>query len=857
MTATPVDLTPLLLTVAIGAFVLARIRHRNNRWPVRVLLAVGAGIWMSLAGGAMWMLSQATAAQLPAPPVATSPGNPCASGTPVKSFSVSLINLPIFLNRFGDVVPEGRMYVLDSNIATVRQNFKDAANPAKANLNDLIEPLTLRANHGDCVQISFTNRLNEPAPEINRAVRDSAIFTMPGEIRKAPGASTLGPRELAPALSVPKNDFDPAKAPNASMHFEGLDYDVKGSDGTVVGNNPDSTAKPGQSITYRLFATHEGEFQFKDGGDFTSVQTQPQESDGTVRFIGSHGFGAFGAIVVEPKDATWVDSRTGGPLPSGTRAIIKRPGAKDFRENVLFMHDEVEAEPGILTRYCRGGSDGGDDDECVEPSAAQLAVLTKGTLPGLGGGDADAIIQYEEQIATKLEWFAFNYRSEPGFNREDLGCPAATAGAQGFAANRCVGEETSLSSWVYGDPGGGDLVFANYRGEPTQVRLMHAAEMETHTFHWHVNRWVLDPKDEGGLDAVSSPNHRTQKTNILDVQAVSPGTSYDLAVQGGAGSSHRDKQATFGDIIFHCHLYPHFATGMWGLNRTLDKREDGTRSNPDGTPIPALAPLEDFDYQTATAATIDAPPSPSAAKPGFPHFIPGKVGFKAPKTPLSVAGRRAGGVFPPTPKEVDAADAGAQVAGGFFQDPCPAGRPVKEFNVAAIQISQFYNDELKWKNPQSRVYVLESDRAAIEAGKKPEPFSPLLNVGDCVVYHLTNRLPVEFGGNVFDRAQETNEVGIHQHMVQFDVLSSDGAANGWNYDQGADPGQTFTYRNFVHENTATNSFHDHFLANVNLENGLFGGSTVHNPGFAFTSRYSGAPLTIGTMVDVECPAATD
>jgi manganese oxidase len=852
----PADLTPLLLLLAVGAVVLARARHRPT-WPVRLALAVGAGIWIGLAGGAMWMVSQATAAQLPAPPVATSPGNPCTAGAPVKSFTVSLINLPIFLNRFGDVVPEGRMYILDSNIATVRQNFKDAANPAKANVNDLIEPLTLRANQGDCIEISFTNRLNEAAPQLNRAVRDSAIFTMPGEIRKAAGASTLGPRELAPALSEPKIDFDPANAPNASMHFDGLDFDVKGSDGTVVGNNPDSTAKPGQSITYRLSAPEEGEFQFKDGADFSSVQTQPVGADGKVRFIGSHSFGAFGAVVVEPRDATWVDSRTGGPLASGTRAVIKRPNAKDFRENVLFMHDEVEAAPGILTRFCRDGSDDNSGTECIQPTAAQLATLTKGTLPGLGGGDADAIIQYGEQIPTKLEWFAFNYRSEPGFNREELGCPAATRSAQGFNANRCVGEETSLSSWVYGDPGGGDLVFANYRGEPTQVRLMHAAEMETHTFHWHVNRWVLDPKDEGGVDNVSLPTHRTQKTNILDVQAVSPGTSYDLVVQGGAGSSHRDKKATFGDIIFHCHLYPHFATGMWGLNRTLDKREDGTRTNPDGTPIPALAPLTDFDYQTGTGGAADPPPSPTATTPGFPLFIPGKVGFKAPKTPLSVSERTASGAFPPTQKENDAADPGAKVAGGFFQDPCPAGRPTKNFNVAAIQIAQTYNEKLKWKNPQSRVYVLESDRAAVEGGKKPEPFSPLLNVGDCVTYNLTNRLPELFGGNVFDRRQETNEVGIHQHMVQFDVLSSDGAANGWNYDQGADPGQTFTYRNFVHENTATNSFHDHFFANVHQDNGLFGGATIHDPGCRFTDRFTGDPVTIGTIVDVKCSAATD
>ncbi|MEU4559228.1 hypothetical protein AB0F72_12645 [Actinoplanes sp. NPDC023936] len=857
--STPIDLIPLLLITTFAAYVLLSARRRPNG-PVRVALTVGAGLWMGLVGGAIWMVSQATAAAT-VPPKAGTPVNPCVAGAPNRTFDVSLINLPIFLNRFGDVVPEGRMYVLDANIATVRQNFKYAADPSKANLEDLIEPLTIRANKGDCVSIKFTNRLNEAPPQLDRTVRDSAIYTLPGEIKKAPGSSTLGAREFAPALTVPKIDFDPAKAPNASMHFEGLDYDVKTGDGTAVGNNPDSTAAPGAAITYLLHAQAEGEFQFKDGADFTSVQTQPNSAK---QYIGSQSFGAFGAIVVEPSDATWVDSRTGGPLASGTRAIIKRPNNKDFRENVLFMHDEVEAEPGILTRYCRNGGDGDEDadDECVEPTAAQLAVLTEGTLPGLGGGDADAILQYHEQIPVKLEWFAFNYRSEPTFNREELGCPSATVSGQGYQANECVGEETSLSSWAYGDPGGGDLIFPNYRGEPTQVRLMHAAEYETHTFHWHVNRWAYDPLDEGGLDAISSPNHITRTTNILDVQSVSPGAHYDLVVQGGAGSAHKNKQGTFGDIIFHCHLYPHFATGMWGLNRTFDKLEDGTRKNPDGTPIPKLEPLADFDYQPTGGTTLDKPPVPDATKIGFPHFVPGKFGFKAPKPPLGVSSRTTTGAFPPTAKEQAAADPGAQVPGGFFQNPCPAGRPVKEFEISAIQLSQVYNPTVKWTNPQSRIYVLNSEREAVLAGKKPEPFSPLLNVGDCVIYKLTNRLPLEYGGTTFDRLQTTNEVGLHQHMVQFDVLSSDGAANGWNYDEGADGaadgnGQTITYRNFVHENTSTNSFHDHFYANVHQDAGLFGGGTIHDAGCVFRDGRTNQEVKIGTIVAVHCTATTD
>ncbi|SDI76775.1 hypothetical protein [Nonomuraea jiangxiensis] len=851
MSAPYADFIPLLVLAAVVAAYLTG-RSRGRSWPLKLLLVTGAGLWMALAGGSMWLMSHAIAERLPNAAVPTR--HPCVGQKP-RTFDVSLINVPLFVNRFGDVVPEGRMYVLDKNIAAVRATYTQAADPRRAAQRDLIEPLTLRANQGDCVVVHFTNRLNEPAPPLNKRIRNAAIFPLPGEKLRPAGTVTSKPREFAPARTVPEIDFDPRLAPNASMHFDGLDYDVKRSDGTVAGNNPDSTAPPGKTVTYSLHANTQGEFQFKDGADFTSQQTRPVDRNGNVRFIGSHAFGAFGAFVIEEPGAIWVDSRTGQPLESGTRAVIKRPEGVDFREHVLFMHDEVEAEPGILTRLCRAEDNAAPaGSECVRPTRAQLRLLTKGTLPGLGGGDADALVQ--GKIPIKLEWFAFNYRSEPGFNREEVGCPAARRAAQGFDAERCIGEETSLSSWAFGDPGGGDLVIANYRSEPTQVRLLHPAEFETHTFHWHVNRWMFDPADEGGIDAISRPTHRTTTTNILDVQAVSPGSHYPLVIQGGAGSSREDKPATFGDVIFHCHLYPHFANGMWGLNRTLDTLSNGTRKNPDGTPVPPLIPLPDHDYQPGVPG-VQPPPAPTPTRPGFPGFVPGVFGFKAPKPPLGLAERSPGGVFPPTPLERAAADPGGQVPGAFFQDPCPADRPVKIFRVAAIQIRQQYNPELKWTNPQARVYVLQSDKQAVLNGKKPEPFAPILNVGDCVVYKFTNELPRVFGGTVFDRLQVTNEAGIHQHMVHFDVLSSDGAANGWNYDQGAGPGQTITYRDFVHENTTTNSFHDHFFPNVHQKNGLFGGSTIHPAGCVPVLPHARGRALIGTVFDVHCKPTVD
>ena len=75
--------------------------------------------------------------------------------------------------------------------------------------------------------------------------------------------------------------------------------------------------------------------------------------------------------------------------------------------------------------------------------------------------------------------------------------------------------------------------------------------------------------------------------------------------------------------------------------------------------------------------------------------------------------------------------------------------------MAAIQIRQLYNPKLKWTNPQARVYVLQSDKQAVRNGRKPEPFAPILNVGDCAVYKLTNELPWRSRCTVFTACKVT------------------------------------------------------------------------------------------------------
>ena len=98
-----------------------------------------------------------------------------------------------------------------------------------------------------------------------------------------------------------------------------------------------------------------------------------------------------------------------------------------------------------------------------------------------------------------------------------------------------------------------------------------------------------------------------RSTTLIDSQSFGPGSTFQIEPLYGGGNRNRIS----GDVIFHCHLYPHFAEGMWGHQRVYDTYQDGTGRYPDGTPIPALRPLPDRKRPTL----------PTPTHPGFPTFM--------------------------------------------------------------------------------------------------------------------------------------------------------------------------------------------------------------------------------------------
>ena len=70
------------------------------------------------------------------------------------------------------------------------------------------------------------------------------------------------------------------------------------------------------------------------------------------------------------------------------------------------------------------------------------------------------------------------------------------------------------------------------------------------------------------------------------------------------------------------------------------------------------------------------------------------------------------------------------------------------------------------------------------SGRKPEPLFFRGNTGDIIEYWHTNLVPHYYELDAFQVRTPTDILGQHIHLVKFDVTSSDGAGNGFNYEDG-------------------------------------------------------------------------
>ena len=127
--------------------------------------------------------------------------------------------------------------------------------------------------------------------------------------------------------------------------------------------------------------------------------------------------------------------------------------------------------------------------------------------------------------------------------------------------------------------------------------------------------------------------------------------------------------------------------------------------------------------------------------------------------------------------------------GAPFADPCvndsggAAGNP-RLYKSANIQLKIDLN-KAEWHFKQSRISALWDDvKPTLDRTRAPEPLFFRANTNDCITFQHTNLVPRVYVQDDFQVRTPTDTMGQHIHLVKFDVTASDGAGNGFNYEDG-------------------------------------------------------------------------
>jgi hypothetical protein len=805
----------------------------------------------------------------------------CGDGRRIMHANVVAFDQPMMINRLGTNRPQGMIYALLNDVVRIDDNRPLGPGNVQLRTDKRPRPLVLRVNVDDCLKIDFQNFLTASPASPQQPVTRTASIHVTG---------------LEPATAILDDGFD-------------------------AGANPDGQVSPSGHRTYTLYARAEGTFlMYSPAGDFNGFNATQQMA------------GLFGAVNVEPKGAEWYRSQvSNADLMQATTRIslngqpIINYEAK-FRDGprrgqpVLRMTDGDEIIASDLTALITGrnhgrfpkGSRPTANPTLLPDREAPFREITSiysealdlvqafpeyYTTPGTnlvvsGGGDGFAINYgasgiVNEILANRLkigpsadcpeckfeEFFLSSWPGgDPGIVVDvpaNLNCvdnwlsnialstvtpnsnpPTVTAPSWG--TTNCRNAETPrlkpTKAFYPDDPSN---VYHSYLGDHVIFRVLHAGASVHHVHHHHAHQWLFSPDQSG--------------SNYLDSQAIGPGSTFSMElVYYGAGNQN----LTAGDSIFHCHFYPHFASGMWALFRVHDTLEMGTELDASGRPKPGSRALPDPEIMTGTPTPAVVPlpfyamaPVPAAVEiangqvhfakkpdrnPGYPFFVPGLAGHRAPHPPLAFAqdnrdvldgglprhlvlgGHVATEVHSQTDytKNLDLIDAlrlpeqgtvveqlamkaheqrwhpgitaegalanfretGAPRAPGApFANPTPTDLtevPKRLYKGADVQIDTVFN-KAGWHYPQQRMMALWGDIKPLVSGTKaPEPLFIRANNGEVVEYWQSNLVPSYYELDDYQVRTPTDIIGQHIHLVKFDVLAADGATNGFNYEDG-------------------------------------------------------------------------
>ncbi|HHY57224.1 MAG TPA: multicopper oxidase domain-containing protein [Chloroflexi bacterium] len=667
--------------------------------------------------------------------------NNCTDGAPLRTYAVSAINVRITLNKFGDNDPIGFMYVLDENIAAVRaaEAIVDPTQRVSTGLrNDVIQPLVIRANLGDCVQINFTNRLLTPA----------------------------------------------------SLHVQGLAYEMS-SAGSAVGLNPSSMVAPGASTVYRYSipsdVTAEGAYYFYSHGAsrvevshglFGALIAEPAGSRYLNAETGAELRSGWQAIIDTPNgpdfrefailfheigdektelfDASGaklpvLDAKISGAYRPGSRAINYR--SEPFMDRLMLVGDKSMVYSSYMfgdpatpiqrsylgeptkTRLVHAGSEvfhvfhlhGGGTRWRRNPFADDRMEFAQG-LKKTPTQDARSV-RLDSQSLGPGETFTLEHECGAG------GCQQ-TAGDYLWHCH--IGSHYVAGMWsfwrVYDTLQPNLATLPDRPAAPQAVNslgligrtiegktLLPAAQITDPATQMSIEQWV-----ESQLPPQGAPRRITAADRAANPDIPAGLLSDDATVWDWA------KQATASGPLY---LGEPETTAVWVNYRS---------------PTPGQRPEILFN--------------PLNGRYAWPLLRP-HLGQRPPYAPNMHSGA-------PWAGEV----ATEERPDGM----CPADAPVRSYPIVAIQ--QPLQVTQQNQDPGGMLYVLAEEKRAVQSGaKKAEPLVIRSNVGDCVDIILTSELTDA------QALHNYSKVNLHVHFVQFDPTASDGVISGMAFEQSVRP----------------------------------------------------------------------
>jgi FtsP/CotA-like multicopper oxidase with cupredoxin domain len=674
-----------------------------------------------------------------------SPGSPCPAGVPVKSFDIQSIDVDIPLNRFGDHDPRGKMFVLSSEVDRVRAQER-SGRVSIGLRNDAIQPLVIRANIGDCIEIDYTNN---------------------------------------------------ASGGEFGIHIDGLAFDARNS-GDAVGRNPSSAVARGASRSYRFYvpedATFEGNHYLRPG---------PGQRDAI-----NHGL--FGALAVEPPGSEYLDMETLEPVKSGWEAIIKPEGRKSFREYVQIYHEIGDEDYRLLDASGAAKERVGKHTDSYRPAARAINYRSepfdnrfnrpgsekqedKGYSSYMFGDPATGIQRAYKGDPTKfrilhagaevfhifhlhgggIRWrlnphadWKFSYEKTGLDKTPEEGAPSSRLDSQAFGP----GESYDLE--IEGGAGGvqqgaGEFLFHCHIAEhyvsgmwgmwrtfdTTQPDL--APLPDRAPLPKAVTSDELIGKTIGG-QTITKENLDDWVRPQLPAQGVRAGDQDASVWNWKVDDRSPDAPVYLGE--------PEDRTNYNNSHTSEDT--DGLDGHPNLFPGDRPVRL-DGESEDRPAILFN----PTNGRPAFPLLRP-QIGKRPPFSSNQHSGAPwLGETADKAPAEDVSIDPYANRNDGL----CPKNATVRTYNIVTIATTL---QTTKATRGKAKVFALAEDVDDILAGrKKVEPLAIRANIGDCVAVTLTNAIPdIE----AFTGESKNN---LHIHHVQFDTQASDGVITGLSFEQ--------------------------------------------------------------------------